>query len=166
MPRLKILVSGDRSKNCAAMRKAPIRSPLHQAARILSVLLRMPFTGGANIRTADLAWLDQMLDGFVRNIRASAVTSGVSRRCPLLGVKRTSAERAAECPLLTQSGHVAAARSLQDWSRLSIIEAISCFNCLATVSALLRRTERMAESITNERGLEGNKPCPTAYRPC
>jgi hypothetical protein len=38
----------------------------------------MPFTGGANIRTADdLAWLDKKLDGFVGNIRATAATRGL-----------------------------------------------------------------------------------------
>jgi len=51
----------------------------------------MPFTDAANARTAgDLAGLDKKLDDFVRNIRANAVTSRLSRRCPLSGVKRTS----------------------------------------------------------------------------
>jgi hypothetical protein len=35
----------------------------------------MPFTGAANARAADdLAWLEKNLDGFVGNIRATAVT--------------------------------------------------------------------------------------------
>jgi hypothetical protein len=38
-------------------------------------------SAGANARTADdLAWLEKNLDGFVRNIRATAVTKRVSRR--------------------------------------------------------------------------------------
>jgi hypothetical protein len=77
-------VAVDRSKNCAAMRNAPIRSPLNQAVRIWSVLLRMSSTSAANPRAADdLAWLDEQLDGLVRNIRTTAVTSEVSRQCPL-----------------------------------------------------------------------------------
>ena len=42
MPRLNVLVSADRSKNRAAMRNAPIRSPTAYAVRILSVLQIMP----------------------------------------------------------------------------------------------------------------------------
>jgi hypothetical protein len=68
-----------------------MRSPMTQAARIWSVLVCMRFTGAANARSADdLAWLDKELDGPVRNIRATEVTSGVSRQCLLSGVKRTS----------------------------------------------------------------------------
>jgi|SRR4029077_5389627 len=79
-------VAVDRSKNCAAMRNAPIRSPLNQAARIWSVLVCMPFTDAANARTAgDLAGLDKKLDDFVRNIRANAVTSRLSRRVRFRG---------------------------------------------------------------------------------
>jgi hypothetical protein len=45
----------------------------------------MRFTDAANARTADdLARLDKKLDDFVRNIRANAVTSRLSRQCPLL----------------------------------------------------------------------------------
>jgi hypothetical protein len=64
MPRLKIIVSLERSKNRAAMRKAPIRLPASQALRIWSVLVCMPFTDVANARTVDdLAWLDKKFDG-------------------------------------------------------------------------------------------------------
>src|SRR5215469_7243971 len=45
MPRLKVSVSIDRSKNRAAIRSAPIRSPACQAARISSVL---QFTSSAH----------------------------------------------------------------------------------------------------------------------
>jgi hypothetical protein len=48
MPRSNVFVAVDRSKNCAAMRKAPIWLPASQALRIWSVLLRMPFSDAAN----------------------------------------------------------------------------------------------------------------------
>src|ERR1700746_449787 len=88
MPRLKIIVSLERSKNRAAMRKAAIRSPLNQALRIWSVLLRMSSTSAANARAPDdLAWLGKKRDDVGRNIRATAATERTSYERPLLGGK-------------------------------------------------------------------------------